>query len=94
MARQSQESYARRRLERLRALNRQVMTMKDWLKQVEEFLHCTDQEILTRSGQISHEMAVSKAHDEFEKYRITQDRDYLSDFDQAFAKYLKGEEEP
>jgi len=57
-------------------------------------LHYTDQEILTHSGQISHEMTVAKAHDEFEKYRITQDRDYLSDFDQAFAKYLKGEEEP
>ncbi len=78
----------------LRALNRQVMTMKDWLKQVEKFLHYTDQQILTHAGEISHEMAVAKAHDEFEKYRIAQDRDYLSDFDQAFAKYLKGKDAP
>jgi hypothetical protein len=28
----------------LRALNRQVMTMKDWLKQVEKFLNYTDQQ--------------------------------------------------
>jgi len=78
----------------LRALNRQVMTMKDWLKQVEKFLNYTEQQILTHSGQISHEMAVAKAHDEFEKYRVKQDCDYLSDFDQAFAKYLKGGDKP
>ena len=78
----------------LRALNRQVMTMKDWLKQVEKFLNYTEQQILTHSGQISHEMAVARVHDEFEKYRLKQDSDYLSDFDQAFAKYLKGGDKP
>ena len=78
----------------LRALNRQVMTMKDWLKQVERFLDFTDQQILTNAGKISHDMAVAKAHDEFEKFRSKQDQDYLSDFDEAFAKYLKGGDKP
>lgn len=78
----------------LRALNRRVMTMKDWLKHVERFLNYTDQQILTNAGKISHEMAAVRAHDEFAKYRIKQDRDYISDFDQAFAKYLKGEDMP
>ena len=74
----------------LRALNRQVMTMKDWLKQVERFLNYTDQQVLRHSGKISHEMAVAKAHGEYEKFRVKQDLEYMSDFDEAFARYLKG----
>jgi hypothetical protein len=75
----------------LRALNRQVMKMSDWLVQVEKFLNFTDQQILRNAGKISHEMALAKAHEEYEKFRVKQDRDYLSDFDQAFARYLKGD---
>ncbi len=77
----------------LRALNRQVMIMKDWLKQVEKFLNFTDQQILRHAGQISHNMAIAKASEEYEKYRVHQNREYLSDFDRAFAKYLKGSDE-
>ena len=55
----------------LRALNRQVMTMKDWLRQVKRFLDFNEQQVLTHAGKISHEMAVAKAHEEFEKYRVT-----------------------
>ena len=75
----------------LRALNRQVMIMSDWLAQVEKFLNFTDQQILRNAGNISHEMALAKAHEEFEKFRLNQDRNYLSDFDQALARYLKGD---
>ena len=74
----------------LRALNQQVMTMSDWLKQVKRFLDFNEQQVLTHAGKISHEMAVAKAHGEFEKYRVKQDRQYVSDFDEAFARYLKG----
>jgi len=78
----------------LRALNHQVMTMKDWLKQVEKFLNYTDQQVLRHAGEISHEMAVARAHGEFEKYRVKQDVEYISDFDKALARYLKGKDEP
>ncbi len=74
----------------LRALNQQVMTMKNWLKQVEKFLNFTDQQILRNAGKISHDMAIAKASEEYEKYRIYQNREYLSDFDRAFVDYLKG----
>lgn len=77
----------------LRALNRQVMTMKDWLKQVEKFLDYTDQQILRHAGQISHAMALAKASEEYEKYRVYQNQEYLSDFDLVLVKYLKGKEE-
>ncbi len=74
----------------LRALNRQVMTMKDWLKQIEKFLNYTDQQILRDAGKISHSMAIAKAEEEYEKYRVQGDREYLSDFDRELARYLKG----
>ena len=77
----------------LRAINHRVMTMKDWLAQVERFLNYTEQQVLRHAGRISHEMAIAKAHEEYEKFRVRQDREYLSDFDQAFARYLKGEGE-
>ena len=77
----------------LRALNRQVMTMKDWLQQVKKFLDYTDQQILHYAGQISHAMAVAKASEEYEKYRVDQNQQYLSDFDHVLIKYLKGKEE-
>jgi hypothetical protein len=67
------------------------MIMSDWLTQVEKFLNFTDQQILRNAGNISHEMAIAKAYEEFEKFRLNQDRDYLSDFDQALARYLKGD---
>ena len=74
----------------LRALNRQVMTMQEWVKQVKRFLDFNEQQVLEHAGKISREMAQTKAHAEFEKFRIKQDQDYLSDFDQTFARYLKG----
>lgn len=76
----------------LRALNQQLMTMKDWLKQVKRFLDFNEQQVLANAGKISHEMALAKAHEEFEKYRVKQDQQYVSDFDAAFARYLKGGE--
>lgn len=76
----------------LRALNKQIMTMKDWLMQVEKFLNYTDQQILRHAGQISHGMATAKANEEYEKYRVQQNREYLSDFDHVFTKYLKGKD--
>ncbi|NBV34014.1 MAG: cell filamentation protein Fic [Proteobacteria bacterium] len=74
----------------LRALNRQVMTMQEWVKQVIRFLDFNEQQVLEHSGKISREMAQTKAHAEFEKFRIKQDQEYLSDFDQTLVRYLKG----
>jgi hypothetical protein len=77
-----------------RALNKQVMTMQDWLKQIRRFLDFNERQILENAGRISHETAALKAHAQYEKYRVRQDREYLSDFDQVFARYLKGGNAP
>jgi len=62
--------------------NRHIpMTMNDWVNRLDKFLEADDREILKNSGKISHEIAVEKAELEFEKYRIIQDREFVSDYD-------------
>ena len=75
----------------MRALDRKIMAMKDWLEWVKRFLDFTDQQVLENAGKISQEMARTKAHAEYEKFRVQQDLDYHSDFDLRLARYLKGE---
>ena len=57
-----------------------------------EFLKLTDREILQDAGKISHKIACDKAESEFEKYRIVQDRLYISDFDKYISELEKLEE--
>lgn len=60
------------------------MTMEDWSKRLDLFLMADDREVLQDTGKITAEIAKEKAETEFEKYRIIQDRLFVSDFD----KYL------
>jgi hypothetical protein len=57
------------------------MTMEDWAKRLDTFLSADDREILKNSGKITAQTAKEFAESEFEKYRITQDRLFESDFD-------------
>ena len=53
----------------LQALNRIPMYMRDWIAKLDDFLKLSGRDILTHAGKISHEMALDKAHREYEKYR-------------------------
>ncbi len=64
------------------------MTMEDWLKKLDAFLQFNERKILDNSGKISAEIAKSFSESEWEKYRITQDRLYESDFDLEVKKFL------
>ena len=57
------------------------MSMEDWAKRLDGFLEFNGTEILTGPGKISAEQAKLHAETEFEKYRIIQDRLFMSDFD-------------
>lgn len=57
------------------------MKMNDWIKSVEEIFKINMYDILKDKGSISHEKAVEKAESEYEKYKIIQDKNYISDFD-------------
>ncbi len=70
----------------LQAKNKQVMYMKDWVAKLDAFLQFNEKEVLEHKGKISHEVAVALALDEYEKYRVVQDREYLSDFDKELLE--------
>ena len=65
----------------INALDRHPMTMKDWTEELDMFLKMTKKDILKNSGTISHEAALKKAHEEYEKYMKTHltiaEKDYL-----------------
>ena len=63
-------------------VERQIpMSMEDWAKRLDGFLEFNGNEILTDAGKISAEQAKLHAETEFEKYRIVQDRLFMSDYD-------------
>ncbi len=65
----------------LQAERRIPMSMEDWAKRLDSFLEFNGTELLTGAGKISAEQAKLHAETEFEKYRVIQDRLFLSDFD-------------
>jgi len=74
-----------------RAENEVVMNMKDWDKYLVQFLELTNKPILKDMGSVSMLEAKLKAESEYEKFRITQDQNYISDFDIEVKKMLGGE---
>lgn len=66
---------------------RQVaMTMEQWVEKLDAFLQFNDYQVLNNAGTISHAVAVKLAEEEFEKFRIEQDRRFESDFDKEVKK--------
>ena len=65
----------------INALDRRPMTMQDWINELDSFLKMTRKDILKGSGKISHEQALKKAHEEYDKYMqkhlTIAERDYL-----------------
>ncbi len=70
-----------------RADRQLIMTMADWKKELERFLGYYRYDILENAGTVSAEEAKEKAYAENDKFRIVQDREYLSDFDQEIKKW-------
>ena len=62
------------------------MTMEDWATRLDKFLDADDREILKDSGKITKKIVDEKAISEFEKYRVVQDRLFMSDFDKLLLE--------
>ena len=60
------------------------LTMQDWEVRLNAFIEMFEYGLLKDAGKVSAAIAKLHAETEFEKYRITQDQLFLSDFD----KYL------
>jgi hypothetical protein len=65
----------------LQAKKGKVMYMKDWVEKTRNFLELNDMELLEWKWSISKEIADKKAVEEFEKFRVEQDKNYIWDFD-------------
>ncbi|CCZ09487.1 virulence RhuM family protein [uncultured Culturomica sp.] len=68
------------------------MTMEDWANRLDKFLEADERDILQDSGKVTALFAKEFAENEFEKYRVEQDRLFESDFDNELKKQLKGKE--
>lgn len=73
-------------LAEMQAMRHIPMTMEDWEERLNGFLTLWDHDVLKDNSKISAEMAKIHAETEFEKYRIVQDKIYISDFDELLLK--------
>ena len=80
-------------LAEMQAMRHIPMTMEDWEERLNGFLTLWDHDVLNDNGKISAEMAKIHAETEFEKYRIVQDKIYVSDFDELLLKSKNIKEE-
>ncbi len=63
-----------------------TMYMNDWKDEVENAIKVFHYNSLDGKGKISHEKASEKALKEYEKYRVIQDNNYVSDFDKLLKE--------
>lgn len=71
------------------AKRNKLMSMNDWITKLDSFLQFNEYDLMENLGIVSREVANSLAIKEYEKYRVIQDDNYVSDFDKATKKYLK-----
>ena len=72
-----------------RAQRHIITTMEDWRKRLAQFLAAMDYEANPSAGTVSQDEARAKAYGEYEKYKLIQDRSYISDFD----RFNKGDDD-
>ena len=57
--------------------------MKDWLETIDDYLKMTRRDILKTKGSVMHKQALEKAHEEYEKYKKSEES-RLSSVEQHF----------
>ncbi|MCP3874448.1 MAG: virulence RhuM family protein [Desulfobacteraceae bacterium] len=63
-----------------------VMNMEDWIVFLDKFLELSDYPILLDKGKVSAIEAKIKAETEYDKFRVIQDKNYISDFDREIKR--------
>ena len=62
------------------------MTMWQWIEKLDTLLSANNRPLLDNAGKITHDQAIEKATEEFEKYRRKEMLQYESDFDRAIRE--------
>ncbi len=63
-----------------------IISMQEWKDKLEIFLKINEYNILKDNGKIKREIADKLALEEYKKYRIVQDKNYISDFDELIIE--------
>ncbi len=76
----------------LQAQSRKLMTMRDWIARLDDFLRMTEREVLTHAGKVAADVAQARAEAEYAVYRQRQlaaPSRVEQDFEAAVAKPVK-----
>lgn len=60
-------------------------TMSEWRERLQTYLVTMDYPVEPTSGTVSHEQAIEKAHSEYDKFRLIQDKTFITDFDRYIS---------
>jgi hypothetical protein len=77
----------------LQALERRLMTMRDWIAKLDAFLRISGRKLLDHAGNVSTETAKAKAEREYQQYRAfldSQPRRVDADFERATKQLSAG----
>lgn len=74
-------------LAEIQAMSKTPMYMSDWIARLDDFLKMTGKDILEHAGKISHDTAMHKAYDEYEKYK-EKTKNELSRVEEDFIAYI------
>ena len=65
-----------------------IMTMQKWIDATDDLIKFRKKDLLIDAGSVSHKQAIDKANKEYEKFRVKQDKEYISSMDEMYKKYL------
>ncbi len=76
-------------LAEIQAMNQKPMYMQDWTGKLDEFIRISGNDILEHAGKISHEKAVEKAKEEYEKFKAISQNE-PSQVEIHFIEHIEG----
>jgi len=74
------------------AKRHRLLSMVEWVSRLDAFLQFNEYDLLHNTGAVERKIADELAKEEFKKYRVIQDEQYMSDFDKSTQKYLTDKE--
>lgn len=77
-----------------RARRHVITTMEDWKQRLEQFLTMNDYKATESAGTVSQGEAREKAYGEYDKFKVIQDRTFVSDFDKFNGESVSGSDTP
>ena len=69
------------------AARQMPMKMSDWIHKLDAFLDFNEYQVLKDAGKVRHDVAVKLAEKEYEKFRVVQDQNFISDFEKGIKEF-------